>query len=291
VNTSLKPIITRWNAWLVVGIVAFMIAAAPGCASSREKKSPESIPPEKRLEEARKAVAHHPNDPECLYRMGNALFDLQRYQDAVAAYEGALALAPNHASAHVNLGLTLKRLSRLPEAIAHYEAALAIDPNDLITLRDLAAAQEAKGDLEAASKTLARLLELQPDDVQVMSRQANVLFKLQQYEEAAKLFEKVLKADPGLSDDYYNLGLCHFYQDKYDAALRTWLAALAHEPRNRSVNKGLAVLYWKRHEYKQAWDAAAKCRSMGIPLDSDFLESLRKDSGLSGPAQDVPSGK
>ena len=85
--------------------------------------------------------------------------------------------------------------------------------------------------------------------------------------------------------------LCHFYQDKYDAALRTWLAALAHEPRNRSVNKGLAVLYWKRLEYKQAWDAVAKCQSMGIALDPDFLENLRKDSGVSGLEPEAPSGK
>jgi tetratricopeptide (TPR) repeat protein len=114
---------------------------------------------------------------------------------------------------------------------------------------------------------------------------------LKQYDEAAKVFEKVVKLDPGLSDDYYNLGLCHFNQEKYDAALMTWLAALAHEPRNRSVNKGLAVLYWKRHEFQQAWDAVAKCQNMGIALDPDFLENLRKDSGVSGPEPQAPSRK
>ncbi|MCX5758097.1 MAG: hypothetical protein NTU83_06255, partial [Candidatus Hydrogenedentes bacterium] len=93
------------------------------------------------------------------------------------------------------------------------------------------------------------------------------------------------------SEDFYTLGLCHLYQNKYDAALRTWLAALVREPRNRSVNKGLALLYWKRLEYNQAWDAVAKCQSMGIALDSDFLESLRKDSGVSGPEPEAPLRK
>jgi len=269
------------------GVLGLLLVFAAGCAGSGGKRVDAAVPPEKRLADARKAVARHPNDPDALYRMGNALFDLQRYQDAATAYEGVLAIDPKHVAAHVNLGLSLKRLNRLPEAIAHYEAALALAPDDRVTLCDLAAAQESKGDLEEAAKTLSRLVELQPDDIQVLSRQANVLFKLGRYDEAAGVFEKVIKKDPGLSDDYYNLGLCHFHQANYDAALRTWLAALAHEPRNRSVNKGLAVLYWKRHEYRQAWEAVARCRSMGIPLDPEFLDNLRNDSGLSGP----PSGK
>ncbi|MCX5757264.1 MAG: tetratricopeptide repeat protein, partial [Candidatus Hydrogenedentes bacterium] len=99
-----KQIQARRRAWLSFCVLALVLAIEAGCASSRGKK-PEDVPPEKRFEQARKAVAHHPNDPTPLYQMGNALFDLQRYEDAAAAYEGVLSLDPNHASAHVNLGL------------------------------------------------------------------------------------------------------------------------------------------------------------------------------------------
>lgn len=290
-NTWLMQTWRHPRVLLPYAATAAILLTVLGCAGTHVKTSDASIPPEKRLANARKTIASHPNDPAALYQMGNALFDLQRYQDAVAAYEGVLALEPKNASAHVNLGLTLKRLNRLPQAIEHYHAALAIEPDDIITLHDLAAALESKGDLEEADATLVHLLALQPDNVQVLSRHANLLFKASHYDEAAKVFEKVMKLDPGLSEDYYNFGLCYFYRDQNDAALSTWLAALAHEPRNRAVNKGLAVLYWKRHEYKQSWDAVAKCLSMGIPMDPDFLENLRKDSGVSGPDSTPAPGK
>jgi len=109
---------------------------------------------------------------------------------------------------------------------------------------------------------LQAFAELQPEDVQVAAHLANALFRVGRYQEAAKAFEKVLRLDPGRADHYYNLGLCFFSVENWDAALATWLTALAHDPKHAPTNKGLAVVYWKRGDYKQAWETVAHCQAL-----------------------------
>lgn len=55
------------------------------------------------------------DDADSLYNLGNAYARLGRYDDAIAAYRRALALAPGHADARHNLEL-LERLPRPPAA-------------------------------------------------------------------------------------------------------------------------------------------------------------------------------
>jgi len=269
-------------------LIATMLAAA-GCATSLKKKPEVSKAPEAMtrlqgaLKSARDAVAREPDNAERQYQLGNALFDLQRYDEARIAYEAATKLSPEYGSAHCNLGLCLRFLGLVPQAIEEYRKAIAIDSNDTTTRYNLIAALEASGDFDGVVKELQQFSELQPEDVQVTAHLANALFRVGRYQEAANAFEKVLRLDPGRADHYYNLGLCFFCMENWDAALATWLTALAHDAKHAPTNKGLAVVYWKRGDYKQAWETVAHCQALGIPLDSDFITNLQKDSGQQGP--------
>jgi tetratricopeptide (TPR) repeat protein len=171
----------------------------------------------------------------------------------------------------------------VPRAIEEYRKGLAIDPKDTTARYNLIAALELSGDFEGVVKELQQLSELQPDDVQVAAHLANAVFRLSRYQEAASAFEKVLRLDPGRADHYYNLGLCYFYMENWDATLATWLTALAHDPKHAATNKGLAVVYWKRRDYKQAWETVARCQTLGIALDPAFVADLQRDSGQKGP--------
>jgi tetratricopeptide (TPR) repeat protein len=272
-------------------LILAVVLVGVGCATHapKDKAKKGTPPPEpiakltQALEQAQEAARQDPNNAELQYKLGNALFDLRRYDEARGAYENAVRLAPNHRSAHSNFALCLKRLGRLPEAIEQYRAALALDANDVTTLNNFIIALEENGDWEGAAKELNRLAELRPDNIQVLTHRANVLFRLKRYSEAATAFEKVLQLDPGRADHYYNLGLCHFCKENWDAALATWLTAVAHDSKNPSANRGLAVVYWKRAEYKRAWEAVARCQALGVPLDPEFIRDLQRDSGQMGP--------
>jgi predicted O-linked N-acetylglucosamine transferase (SPINDLY family) len=70
--------------------------------------------------------AHHPG---AWYLRANALYSLQRLEEAVASYDRLIALQPADARAHHNRGNALFMLGRHEDAIAGYDRAIALDPN------------------------------------------------------------------------------------------------------------------------------------------------------------------
>jgi len=81
----------------------------------------------------------------------NALYDLKRYEEALAAYEQAIRLDPKYVLAYNGKGNALKDLKRFEEALAAYEQAIRLDSkyalaynNKGLTLDKLGKSQEAK---------------------------------------------------------------------------------------------------------------------------------------------------
>ena len=78
--------------------------------------------------------------PEGLYNLGNAIYQQQRYDEAVKQYEAAAAQATDpalKAGAYYNLGNTHFNAQQLEESIDAYKNALKIDPQDLDTKNNL----------------------------------------------------------------------------------------------------------------------------------------------------------
>lgn len=60
---------------------------------------------------------------------GNALCGLKRYSDALAAYEKAIALQPNYHQAWFNRGLLLTEMMAYGSAVESFNRAIAIHPD------------------------------------------------------------------------------------------------------------------------------------------------------------------
>jgi tetratricopeptide (TPR) repeat protein len=65
------------------------------------------------------ALEHRPDDPELHFNHGIALEDLQRFEEAVPAYERCIALQPAFADAHFNLARLHERAGRPHRALRH----------------------------------------------------------------------------------------------------------------------------------------------------------------------------
>ncbi|MEM9163276.1 MAG: tetratricopeptide repeat protein, partial [Cyanobacteria bacterium P01_F01_bin.4] len=61
--------------------------------------------------------------------LGNIYTDLDRYEDAIAQHQKALALNKQNHEAWVNLGVTYRLLGNYPEAENAYQKALALNPD------------------------------------------------------------------------------------------------------------------------------------------------------------------
>jgi tetratricopeptide (TPR) repeat protein len=74
------------------------------------------------------------------YDLGSLFLELDRTEEAIAAFRAALKRAPRSVQAHNNLGIALGIQGRLDEAIDHFKQALAIQPDFEDARRNLALA-------------------------------------------------------------------------------------------------------------------------------------------------------
>jgi tetratricopeptide (TPR) repeat protein len=70
-----------------------------------------------------------PDYADAHYNRGNVLQSINRQEEALAAYDQALAIAPGHSEALNNRSNVLIHLNRLEDALASYDQALALAPH------------------------------------------------------------------------------------------------------------------------------------------------------------------
>jgi tetratricopeptide (TPR) repeat protein len=70
-------------------------------------------------------------------RLGNVLYRQKKLDEAVAAYNKAIALRPDYALAHHNLGIALAEQKKLDGAVAAYNKAIALQPDHALAYNSL----------------------------------------------------------------------------------------------------------------------------------------------------------
>src|SRR5580692_2030402 len=76
-----------------------------------------------------KSELGRPSEAEAHYNQANLFRKLNRFEEALAAYDLALALVPQHHEAHFNRANVLRDLRRREEALESYNRALILKPD------------------------------------------------------------------------------------------------------------------------------------------------------------------
>jgi tetratricopeptide (TPR) repeat protein len=93
-----------------------------------------------------RAIALAPEDADLLYVVkADLLGDLQRDQEALVAYAQALRLNPHLAVAYSNLGVLLYHMQHVEEAIRAFEQAIALEPAEVKYYHNLCEVLEQLG--------------------------------------------------------------------------------------------------------------------------------------------------
>jgi tetratricopeptide (TPR) repeat protein len=97
------------------------------------------------------------------YAQGAGLAHQGRYEEAIAAYDKALAIAPDYGNALYDRGFTYYRLGEYEDAVADYLEAQAINKNDPNIAWDLGWSYYLLGHFDEAAVALRRALSISPD--------------------------------------------------------------------------------------------------------------------------------
>jgi tetratricopeptide (TPR) repeat protein len=147
------------------------------------------------------------NRAEIWIALGNTFDKLQRFDEALTAFDRALALKPPSAEFLCNRGNALWHLRRPAEALACYDAALSLKPDvpEIYNNRG-----NALLDLNRPDEALAnfdRALALKPGYVDTLVNRANALRDLNRSQEAIESCDAALAVNPELAEAHWNKSL------------------------------------------------------------------------------------
>ncbi|MEO1148295.1 MAG: tetratricopeptide repeat protein, partial [Cyanobacteria bacterium J06638_22] len=125
--------------------------------------------------------------------LGIVYRDMKRYEEAIAAYEKAIALDETYATPHNNLGIVYRDMKRYEEAIAAYEKTIALDETNAYPHNEL----------------------------------GDVYRDMKRYEEAIAAYKKVGELEPNSAYSKTEIGLTYALQNQLDDAHSAWKDAFS----------------------------------------------------------------
>ena len=143
-----------------------------------------------------KAVKNLPNTPELVYDYALSAERMQKTDIMETELRKVIAAKPDFAAAYNALGYSFAdRNIKLDEAIKLIEKALSLSPNDHYMLDSLGWAHYRKGNLDKAIGYLQQAYKVNPDP-EIAAHLGEVLWQKGQHEEAKKIWNEGLVADP-----------------------------------------------------------------------------------------------
>jgi tetratricopeptide (TPR) repeat protein len=166
-------------------------------SGSKEKSSgsaAEAVDPQKEIELARAELAKKPQDPDALFRMGQAFQSGNQPDSAAAQFAKILEQDSTNVKALVHHGLAMEELNRHDAAEAEYRKAIEMAPKDPLPYINLGSLLyfHAKKPYEA-KEALTKAIEIDPKNADAHFNLGVMFADANLYHEAKVEWEEVLK--------------------------------------------------------------------------------------------------
>jgi tetratricopeptide (TPR) repeat protein len=213
------------------------------------------------------ADPHPVGDAVALVRQGLQLAERQRFDDALANFDQANALAPDFAEAWICRGIVLAHLGRLDDAAASYGRALALKP-DAEIFGNRGAALYRLGRFEEAAASYANALALEPDAQTFHSRGA-ALYHLGRFDQALESYDGALALKPDYAEVFNSRAAALVKLARFDEALESIDRAIALGSGSAEVCQGIGLGF---HHLGRLDDALA-CYDRALAIEPDRADT------------------
>jgi tetratricopeptide (TPR) repeat protein len=141
------------------------------------------------------------------YLKGSILGTKNRFAEAAAALERAVALNAHFVLARFKLALAYVRLSRFDRAEEILRSVIADEPRNFRAFHNLAAIAYSRGDLAAAEKLERQALAIDPNYFEAWNTLGAIFVVAKRPTEAIDALNTALRVDPSSGQAHYNLSL------------------------------------------------------------------------------------
>jgi Flp pilus assembly protein TadD len=186
-------------------------------------------------QELRRMAAERPQDPEPLVELGDIFRGRNRFDDAVTAYDAAIARVHKVEARDWRLfysrGAALERAGHWARAESDLERALQLQPDQPLVLNYLGYSWIDRGEhLKKGLSMVRRAVELQPNDGYIVDSLGWAYYRLGDFLHATQFLERaieLLPEDPTIND---HLGDAYWQDGRTLEARYQWRRALQFKP-------------------------------------------------------------
>jgi TolB-like protein/Flp pilus assembly protein TadD len=138
-----------------------------------------------------------PNSPETLLALGYYQYRmLIDYGAAKVTFARVSKILPSSSEALLALGRVARREGHWDESVAYYEQALTLDPRDVELLMDAAVTYACLRQFPTALKLHDRVLDIAPNDLDVMAAEASIYQAQGNLQKAARFLSEINEKSP-----------------------------------------------------------------------------------------------
>jgi Flp pilus assembly protein TadD len=137
-------------------------------------------------------------------------------------------------------------------------------------LYDAASAAIDRGDAGSALEFLSRIVEIEPDEPEVLNLRGVAYFYRQEYGKAKAYFDQVTVTAPRLYKAWHNLGILYQIEDELETALEYITRAVEIEPRFAKAWRSLGDCYLALDDL----DLAREAFLTAVDIDENDLISM-----------------
>ena len=221
-----------------------------------------------------RAIALKPDQLESHFNRGNVLLRLQRQSEALAAFERAIAISPELAMAHYNRATLLSAAGRTDEARQGYERTLALDPTFIQARFNLGALLLAQGDLPQALACMDAVIAHAPNVPQAHLTRGTALLKMKRLPEAIQSLDRALALNAQYPEALSNRGSARLGLRQYDAAEADLTAAIRFNPQQVESYHLLGNLLSETGRHEEALAAYQRGYDLNPALPSALTNLL-----------------
>ena len=151
--------------------------------------------PEDALARLKRATKRNPPYAPAFHEYGCLLASLERYDEAIEAFQRGLDVAPMMPELSIQLGNVYLQRRQCADAKIAFARALAISPDSADALLGIAKAHQEVGESEAAAGYFRRCLMMRPNETEIWLNLGHCLLELGQHDTGIECFRAGARGD------------------------------------------------------------------------------------------------
>jgi len=252
-----------------------------GLAYYKEQMFDDAIEAFKQMLETNKADvdSHKKVDATAVQIIGIIYYNYKNNDDeAIKYFKKAIELNPADADNYYYIGLSYLRKGDTENALQSFKASLSKGIKDTTDVKfRIGQIYYKKNQYSDAIKYFEDVIKEKSDHIEALELLGLIYHKRENSEKAISAFKKVVKAKPDDFNAFYLLGLNYFKQKEYEKMIEAYKKAIEINPNFADAHYNLGMAYYYRNMYEESIDELEKAKQLnpGDAATFSFLAQVK----------------